>query len=558
MRPRLPALRGRSFLRDRRGAASIIVASAGAMLLGFAAVAVDLGFVFLQSRQLQGMADLAAMAAARDLPNARAAAEATARANGWNGALTVTVIKGVYTPNAAVAAGQRFVATEASPNAVRVTLGGQADLFFGRAIVGRESVAINRTGTAARAELAAFSLGSRLASLNGGVANSLLSGLTGSSVSLSVMDYQALVGADVQLFEYIDALRTNLHLEGMSYDKVLATNVSTGKALTVLGTLLDSKGQDRAGAAVRAIAVAAGNATPAKLDKLLSLGPYGKQDQVMGGHGAGVAVSAMDLTNATLQLASGGRQVKLDLGATVPGLADIDVWLAIGERPNNSPWLAIDRDGSVILRTAQARVYLEAKVGTGGLIGSLTQLKVPIVVEAASAEAKISALNCAAGAATLAVRPSIGDVWIGEVDTTKLNDFKTPLAVGTAQLAKLPILLTITASAHAKLGGTDWQQVNFSSGDIAAGTVKTVSTGDLARTLVASLVGDTSIGVDLLGLGILLGKSAVTATVGNLLGAVAAPLDGVLNSVMTVAGVRLGEADVRVSGLRCKDAVLVA
>jgi uncharacterized membrane protein len=33
--------------------------------------------------------------------------------------------------------------------------------------------------------------------------------------------------------------------------------------------------------------------------------------------------------------AGGGRQVKLDLGASVPGVTDLDVWLAIGERPKN-------------------------------------------------------------------------------------------------------------------------------------------------------------------------------------------------------------------------------
>jgi uncharacterized membrane protein len=546
-----------AFFRDRRGAASLIMAVSGAMVLGFSAMAVDVGFIFLQSRQLQGMADLSAMAAGRDMDNAQAAAEATARANGWNSPLTVTVIKGAYVPDPKVAAGQRFVATNVSPNAVKVVLASQADLFFGKAMLGRDSSPISRSATAARAELAAFSLGSRLASLDGGVANSLLTALTGSKVSLTVMDYNALVGANVQLFAYIDALRTDLSLQGMSYDKVLASNVSTGRALSVLSKLLSDKGEDRAAAALKTIATAAGTVTPARLDRLFSLGPYGAQDQVMGGSGAGIAVSAMDITNATLQLANGGRQLQLDLGATVPGLADVDIWLAIGERPNNSPWLAVDRDGTAVLRTAQTRLYLEAKVLTGGLLSTIAQIKAPVVVEAASAQAKLSAINCGANTATLSVMPSIGEAWIGETDTAKLNDFKTPLAVAPANLATT-LLLGIQASADAKLGGSTWQSVTFSRGDISAGTVKTVSTGDLAKTVVSSLVSNTSINVSVLGLGIGLNKSALTATVGSLLGAAATPLDGVLNSVMTLAGVRLGEADVRVSGLRCKEAALVA
>ena len=49
----------------------------------------------------------------------------------------------------------------------------------------------------------------------------------------------------------------------------------------------------------------------------------------------------MDLADAALSVANGGRQVQLNLGATVPGLASTTAWLAIGQRPSNSPWIAI-------------------------------------------------------------------------------------------------------------------------------------------------------------------------------------------------------------------------
>ena len=69
-----------TFGRDERGAVAVIAAASGAVLLGFGALAVDMGSIYLQSRKLQGMADLAAIAAARDLANAQAAAQATASA----------------------------------------------------------------------------------------------------------------------------------------------------------------------------------------------------------------------------------------------------------------------------------------------------------------------------------------------------------------------------------------------------------------------------------------------------------------------------------------------
>jgi uncharacterized membrane protein len=59
-----------------------------------------------------------------------------------------------------------------------------------------------------------------------------------------------------------------------------------------------------------------------------------------------------------------------------------------------------------------------------------------------------------------------------------------------------------------------------------------------------------------LGLGI--GQGPIGAALGSILGAAAAPLDDVLNSLTALIGVRLGEADVRMNGLRCRDAALVA
>jgi len=82
----------------------------------------------------------------------------------------------------------------------------------------------NQTAVIASAQpQAAFSVGSRLASLNGGILNALLGGLLGGNISLSVMDYNSLVSADVDVLSFTDALATQLHLTGVSYSDVLAS-----------------------------------------------------------------------------------------------------------------------------------------------------------------------------------------------------------------------------------------------------------------------------------------------------------------------------------------------
>ncbi len=544
------------FARNEHGGIALISAVAMSALLGTTALVVDMGSVFLQTRRLQGTADLAALAAARDLDHAEAAALATARANGWDGPLTVTVEKGRYADSQAVAAQARFQPGGTDPDAVRVRIESQTPLYFGKTFTGRDSQPIARAATAARADLASFSIGTRLASLDGGLANALLGGLTGSNVSLSVMDYDALANADVDLFDYLDALKTELNLTAATYDEVLDARLSTGKALQALSRALADKGQTRASNAARTLANAAGDRTPAQMTRLFDPGPYGAQSRVLGGSGAKVQLDALNLSKAVLQLANGARQVQLDLGAAVPGVANLTAWLAIGEPPNNAPWMTITSSRDVIVRTAQTRLYLEAKVGGSGLLAP-AQVKLPILVEAASGAAKLKSMSCAQDEAALDVAPGLGSLMVGEIDTDKLDDFRTPLTPAPATIAKAP-LFSVTGKASASLGGQAWQTVRFRQDEVRGRVVKTVSTNDLAQATVSTLLGNLKLDANILGLNLGLGESALTGAVGALLTPLARPLDDVLNSLTGLVGVRLGQADVRMNGLHCRDAALVA
>lgn len=542
---------------NRRGGVTVMVAVSSLVLVGFCALAVDVGSIFLEARRIQGVADLAAMAAASDLGHAQAAAQATADSN--SSGLTALVVTGAYSPDPTVKASDRFQGGGASPNAARVKISGKANLFFAQILLGKPTIDLSRSATAARAELAAFSIGSRLASLQGGLANQVLSGLTGSSVSLSVMDYNALTTANIDLLRYSDALRTSANLQAATFDKTLTTTMPPGQALSVLGDVLDANGSTQAAVAVRKIGAASSHADPIALGDLVDLGPYAVQDHVAGASATNIQVGAMDLAQAVLSLANGGHQVKLDLGASVPGLLDTDVWLAIGERPNNSPWLTVDRNNAVIIRTAQTRLYAEAKaLGGLGVLG-LQPVKLPVYVEVASAAAKLSGLECPSTvtdqAATLSVLPSVGQVTIGDVDPTKLGDFTTAITPGPATLVDLA-LAKITGAANVKLGGSTWTNVRFNYADIQSGAVKTVATTDIAKTSLTSLVGNLVLGGKVLGLPLTIGPvlSGLTGT----LSAIATPLDGVINGVSGLLGLKLGEADVRVNGLRCRQAALVA
>lgn len=549
-------MRALAFLRARDGGVSVLTAVSSVVLIGFAGLAVDVGNVYLQSRRLQGSADLAALAAMQNPAQAEALAAATVAANRWPPDTNVSVVHGIYAPDRSVRPAERFRPNPGRSNAVRVELTSSAPLYFGRLFVPEGRMTIRRDATAAEAQLASFQIGTRLLSLQGGIANQVLSGLTGSNVNLSVMDYNSLLRANVDVLDYVDALRTRLDLEAASYDETLDANANAPVALEALADVV-AETDERAERALRAMARASESNNPLRgLGNVLDLGPYGAQDHTTRSADASIQVKAMDLATAILQVANGQRQVQLDLGAGVPGLASTSVWLAIGERPNNSPWLTVTNDEEVVIRTAQTRLYVEANASGG----ALANVRIPILLELASGEARLEEIDCGWNgnnnrAVTLGVSPGIGSLILGEIDRSRLNNFRSDLRHAPAQLARVGAA-RVEGEARIDVGGNQWINVRFNNSDIERGAVKSVATRDAARATVSSLLGRTKLTVRAAGVG--LSTSALTSAVQGVLTGAAGPLDNLINGLSDLLGVRLGEADVRVNGVRCGGAALVA
>lgn len=535
----------RRLARDESGATAIITAVMGAVLAAIAALAVDLGGLYFEARRCQTAADLAALAAARDIQNATAAARATAEAN--VDASTIQVTRGGYRADPSLAVEDRFTASGGG-SAVRVTVTTQAPLYFGAWIMGRDTIDVTRSATAAAEPMASYSIGSRLAGLNGGMANSLLSALTGSQVRLSVMDYRSLANADVSLLGYFDALATELGVEAGRYDQLLDERITAPRALGALADVLSDNGQDGEATLLRRLA------SSADARRELSLGQLFGLYQGLTPASLDVNIEALDLAQAALVAANQNRQLSLDLGADV-GLAGLETTLAIGERPGQSPWMTVTNE-AVVVRTAQTRLFIRARVGSGS--GALALLNVPIFVELASAEARLDTLDCSPEAVTLDVRPSVGQIALGEVDVTRLQRFSEDIQPQQATLLNTLGLLRVKAFSQLRLGGDTWQEARFTRSQIDSGDVRTVSTDDLARALMGSLLNQTRIEVNILGLGIGLGTREVLGQqVAGLLAGLAAPLDRLLGGVSAITGAQLGQADVRVTGLRCGAPVLV-
>lgn len=92
-------LRLRNFAGNQRGGTAILFAVSATVLFGFGAMAVDVGNFFYEKRKLQTANDLAALAAASDLPRAQAAARSSTVQNGFPGNAIQGLQTGVYTPD---------------------------------------------------------------------------------------------------------------------------------------------------------------------------------------------------------------------------------------------------------------------------------------------------------------------------------------------------------------------------------------------------------------------------------------------------------------------------
>lgn len=544
------------FQRDEAGGIAAVAAGSITALAFVSAFAVDLGSMNLAKRRAQGQVDVAAMASAAHLDRASDMAALSLTENGVAAPDRLIVETGIYRGDMRIAPQDRFQpATGPDVNAVRVAMQTRTPLYFGRLLIDRNELPVSVEAIAAVTRSAGFSVGSRLARLDGGVLNGLLGALTGSSVSLSLMDYEALAATDVSLFGTMDGLASRLGLVAGTYEDVLAAQIGIGDLAVTLAEapLTDARSRE----ALRAIAAAPGSmGRQAPLGRLVDPGPYGPLP-VSQRPALDVTVSALDLLMAQAQIASGNRMIETGLALNLPGIASAQLSLAIGERPQGGHWLVLGPEG-VSAHTAQTRLLLDVRLLGSGLLSS-TQVRVPIYAELAAADARLSRIVCGSGPADLRVsvdvKPGIVDAWIGDVTPALMSNFTSPVSVREADLVRLP-LVAVRGRAHAAMSNVDADRLVFSHADITQKAVRTVRTRDFTTSLTQSLLGDLTLRPEVAGIP-LLDLGAITRAVSGLIGTVTPALDGVLATLTSTLGLGLGEADVRVTSVRCDGAVLV-
>lgn len=553
----------RAFLRDERGAIAIMGAAFAICGVGALAIGVDVASVFVERRKAQSAVDLAAIAAARDPDKALQAATATINDNGVFGVRDIRITKGSYTANPAIPAALRFVANGTPANAVMVELDSSARAYFGAGFLPAGTMDVTTRATAVSTAQAAFTVGSRLLSLDGGILNAFLSGLLGGNVSLTVMDYNALAGFNIDLFQFTNALGTSVVGQAGTYEQLAASRVSVGQILDAMIAVAQANGGGaQVGFALKQIKnYSNANNVQFYVNKLFDFGHSSSLGIGQGSAALQAKATALSIIQAAAEVADGTHQVDISSSLAVPGLVGAQFGITIGERPQSSPWIRFGAQG-VEVYTAQTRVRLIAQVGGSGLLSAVT-LRVPIYLDIAAARARLADISCGANPAsdmrvTLAVRPSLAKAWIAEPVT--LAGWKTlgsPPNMTNASIANVAGLISATGIANVEITNISDTNVVFRYADIANLNPKNVKTSAFTQSLTASLLGTLSLSVNAGGLLALTPTAVLTALIRSILIPVAPVIDGVLNNILKTLGIGLGEADVWVNGVRCDGAALV-
>lgn len=538
------------FLRDDAASIGLMTAAGTGLLLGACALGVDMGMVYLAKRDLQNAADAAAIVAVDSYETgAMAGITELFEKRGSEDVSVKTIEPGRYLRLGEVDLADRFVPDEEAPTAARVTVTRDVPLYFAKVFSGSDTFRVEAVATAARLDRAAFQVGARLGSLSGGVPNALLSALAGDDLQLTIDDFSDLEGTAIDLLDFADAVRARAGLGNATYGEVFANDTPLPD---VVEALADAAANESTRTLLMGVASKLGSETVTLAD-MIDLGPYAQTD-FNDGTGA-VTVDAASLMRGAIEYSHGdGYDVETTL--SVAGASTTKARLVGGNVIATSPLMTVTDSDEVVLRTGRIRLYLETTMPTSA--SGLASLKVPLYVELASAEAKLSDIECSSetGGVTLAVTPSIGTVAFASANSSELGDLTAEPTLSDATIASITGIKVRGYSAI-ELGGTTAKSVFFSKSEIAAKTTKSVATDDLITGVATSLVEDLELSVDA-GPLVLTPTELIEGQVAAALLTLAPALDSVINSATRTMGVSLGLADTKVNAMRCGMPSLVA
>lgn len=239
----------------QRGAIGLMAAATLALALILMLLVVDTGRLYMEQRKLQRVVDTAALEAVSRggtcLPGLTAASYAgqSATRNGFtvdvNNTLATTcgsLLTGAnglrtFTVDVTQAAAVKVVASRTVTTSFA---GGVQALVSGGAVSLNTQLNASAVAAAPLPPLAQLTIRSTLLDVN--LLNGISSSIGGAPVNLTVASWNGLLGANINLLNFMDQLAVDLHVTAGNYTQLLSTDATVGQLLQAAATVAQRNG----------------------------------------------------------------------------------------------------------------------------------------------------------------------------------------------------------------------------------------------------------------------------------------------------------------------------
>ena len=413
---RVPAMTHLAVKHAQRGA--VMIMTVGFMLLGILCLAlvIDTGRLYLEKRNLQRIADIAAIEAASRggcYPEDRLGtlkkwrqedAQASATRNGFSGTISAscgTLVSGNV---------RSFSLNEADGTAVRVIASKAVarSLITGGQFVGTIPLTATAVATKGGNPLASLTIRSTTLTVDtqkSQLLNAVLGGLLGTSLNVSAAGYNGLIQSKVNTLALVNGIAVELqtlkNTDG-SVEQALSTPLTLGEFLGVVIAVVNKTGTNLFNGVVDLGGVVAGlgdilsalsGATNSQLTTTLSVAELLSISTTTDDALVAIETNLFDLVQGRIQVLGKDSLISANLPVNLFGLSNATLKLkviepaqlsAIGDPSEINASLGADDPNAIFVRTAQVRTLIKLDLAgvvnvTSGLLNAVSGALSPLV-----------------------------------------------------------------------------------------------------------------------------------------------------------------------------------
>ena len=448
-----------SLAARQRGAIGMMGAMILLLAVLFVALVIDTGRLMMIQRQLQTVADMAAIDAAaqtgycgtHNAADVEALAAASAMRNNHLVATgeTLDVDLGITEPDSQ---GVRIfsISDNSVATAVKVTANKSVNASLVAGGILGEQTTLSAVAVAQRQAGAGFSAGTTLVSLNTekmGLLNNLFSSILGSSINLDLLSYQGLASTNIKLLDLV-----KVHTTASSVDEVLSSSLTIGELLTLYTDAFnegDTANADVASALQTVTLAASSLSATLPVSDILAISAPDVTEQL------DVEINLLDLITTSLLVANGTNGIDLTTPVTLPNdILNVVTELTVIEPPKiaiGPPGKDSDDQWQTALQTAQIRLQTKIKANIN-LVLAQVDASLAMNLEVAQGEAWLKSIQCRQQASpsaivTIGAQPGIAAISLTDADDASQPASPLEVSLLGISIAEVPVSLNIPAQS---------------------------------------------------------------------------------------------------------------